>query len=171
MTQTMDEAVQQLVEQMALICEKEGMPRIGGRIFGYLLATDQTFSLEDLAERLQASKASVSTNARMLEQFGMIRRVSVLGDRRDFYRVQDDPWEQMLRVAQGRWREMVNVFQAAARRLPEPAGRARMDQAARFHSLLIHECDALIESWRGARRQEQEAALAPGAAANTPGAL
>src|SRR5829696_4261302 len=138
----MHEAVQQLVEQMALICEKEGMPRIGGRIFGYLLATDQTFSLEDLAEQLQASKASVSTNARMLEQFGMIRRVSVLGDRRDFYRVQDDPWEQMLRVAQGRWREIVNVF----------------DEAARFHTLLIRECDELFEHWHALRRQEQVAA-------------
>lgn len=151
----MDEAVQQLVEQMALICEKEGMPRIGGRIFGYLLATDQTFSLEDLAEQLQASKASVSTNARMLEQFGMIRRVGVLGDRRDFYRVQDDPWEQMLRVAQGRWREMVSVFNQAAERLPEPAGRARMDDAARFHTLLIQECDELIDRWHALRRQEQ----------------
>ncbi|HEY0019897.1 MAG TPA: hypothetical protein VGC13_26590 [Longimicrobium sp.] len=168
----MHEAVQQLVEQMALICEKEGMPRIGGRIFGYLLATDQTFSLEDLAEHLQASKASVSTNARMLEQFGMIRRVSVLGDRRDFYRVQDDPWEQMLRVAQGRWREMVTVFEQAARRLPEPAGRTRMDDAARFHTLLIRECDTLFENWNAMRRQEQAAAesetppLAPGRAAS-----
>ena len=152
----MEDSVQQFVERMALICEKEGMPRIAGRIFGYLLATDQTFSLEDLAERLQASKASVSTNARMLEQFGMIRRVSVLGDRRDFYRVQDDPWEQMLRVAQGRWREMVNVFTEAAQRLPEPAGRARMDQAARFHRLLIQECDALFETWHTLLRQEQE---------------
>jgi DNA-binding transcriptional regulator GbsR (MarR family) len=158
---TMHEAVQQLVEQMALICEKEGMPRIGGRIFGYLLATDQTFSLEDLAEQLQASKASVSTNARMLEQFGMIRRVSVLGDRRDFYRVQDDPWEQMLRVAQGRWREMVSVFNEAAERLPEAAGRTRMDEAARFHTLLIRECDELFEHWHALRRQEQVAAGEP----------
>ena len=166
----MHEAVQQLVEQMALICEKEGMPRIAGRIFGYLLATDETFSLDELAERLQSSKASASTNARMLEQFGMIQRVSVLGDRRDFYRVQDDPWEQMLRVAQGRWREMVNVFEAAARRLPEPAGRTRMDEAARFHSLLIRECDALIDSWHTVRREEQEAAEAALASGRPAGA-
>jgi DNA-binding transcriptional regulator GbsR (MarR family) len=143
----MHEAVQQLVERMALICEKEGMPRIGGRILGYLLATDQTVSLDDLAERLQASKASVSTNARMLEQFGMIQRVSVMGDRRDFYRVEDDPWARMLRVAQGRWRDMVNVFGEAAERLPEPAGRARVESARRFHELLIAECDALIDRW------------------------
>jgi DNA-binding transcriptional regulator GbsR (MarR family) len=154
----MDEAVQQFVERMALICEKEGMPRIAGRIFGYLLATDQTFSLDELSERLQASKASASTNARMLEQFGMIQRVSVLGDRRDFYRVQDDPWEQMLRVAQGRWRDMVHVFAEASQRLPEPAGRRRAAQAEEFHTLLIRECDALFERWGEMRAREREAA-------------
>ena len=143
----MHEAVQQFVERMALICEKEGMPRIAGRILGYLLATDETVSLDDLAERLQASKASVSTNARMLEQFGMIQRVSVMGDRRDFYRVEDDPWARMLRVAQGRWRDMVNVFGEAGKRLPGPAGRARVDSARRFHELLIAECDALVDRW------------------------
>lgn len=154
----MDEAVQQFVERMALICEKEGMPRIAGRIFGYLLATDQTFSLDELAERLQASKASASTNARMLEQFGMIQRVSVLGDRRDFYRVQDDPWEQMLRVAQGRWRDMVHVFAEASQRLPEAAGRERAEQAREFHALLIRECDALFERWHEMRARERDAA-------------
>ncbi len=154
----MHEAVQQFVERMALICEKEGMPRIAGRIFGFLLATDQTYSLDELGERLQASKASVSTNARMLEQFGMIQRVSVLGDRRDFYRVQDDPWEQMLRVAQSRWRDMVQVFAEAAQRLPEPAGRERAAQAEVFHSLLIRECDDLFERWNTLRAQERAAA-------------
>jgi DNA-binding transcriptional regulator GbsR (MarR family) len=160
----MDQAVQQFVERMALICEKEGMPRIAGRIFGYLLATDQTFSLEELAERLQASKASASTNARMLEQFGMIQRVSVLGDRRDFYRVQDDPWEQMLRVAQGRWRDMVHVFAEASQRLPDPAGRERAAQAEVFHSLLIRECDDLIDRWHTLRAEERAAAAAGDAA-------
>jgi DNA-binding transcriptional regulator GbsR (MarR family) len=147
----MDESVQQFVERMALICEKEGMPRIAGRIFGFLLATGQTFSLDELGERLQASKASVSTNARMLEQFGMIERVSVLGDRRDFYRVQDDPWEQMLRVAQSRWRDMAHVFAEAAQRLPEAEGRQRAAAAEEFHTLLIRECDALFERWHALR--------------------
>lgn len=156
----MDQAVEQFVERMALICEKEGMPRIAGRIFGYLLATDETFSLEELAERLQSSKASASTNARMLEQFGMIQRVSVLGDRRDFYRVQDDPWEQMLRVAQGRWKDMVQVFADASQRLPDAAGRERAAHAEAFHALLIRECDALFERWHALRPEERAGAAA-----------
>src|SRR5687768_5807394 len=109
----MEESVQQFVEKMGLICEKEGLARSAGRIFGLLLVGGRPYSLDELAEQLQASKASVSTNARMLEQLGMIERVSSLGDRRDFYRVLSDPWERMLRVAQQRWRDMMQVFAEA----------------------------------------------------------
>ena len=114
----MDESVQQFVERMGLICEKEGMARSAGRIFGLLLIGGRPYSLDELAEKLQASKAGVSTNCRLLEQFGMIERVSSLGDRRDFYRVQDSPWEHIMRVAQTRWREMVKIFGDAQAALP-----------------------------------------------------
>ena len=114
----MDEAVQQFVERMGLICEKEGIARSAGRIFGLLLVSGRPYSLDELAEKLQASKAGVSTNCRMLEQFGMIERVSSLGDRRDFYRVQDSPWEHMMRVAQGRWSSM--KLDAGQRTMPIP---------------------------------------------------
>ncbi len=145
----MDEAVQQFVERMGLVCEKEGMARSAGRIFGLLLVGGRPYSLDELAEMLQASKAGVSTNCRMLEQFGMIERVSSLGDRRDFYRVQDDPWEHMMRVAQGRWRDMVKILGEAQSTLPEhmAQGRRTLGTAQQFHQLLIRDVDKLLEHW------------------------
>lgn len=149
----MEESVQQFVERMGLMCEKEGMARSAGRIFGLLLVGDRPYSLDELAEKLQASKASVSTNCRMLEQLGMIERVSALGDRRDFYRVLQDPWERMLRVGQAKWRDMVHAFAEAQASLPAhlTEGRRRMAEAERFHRLLIRECDSLLERWREER--------------------
>lgn len=155
----MDDSVLQLVERMGMICEKEGMARGAGRIFGLLLVSDGPVSLDELTEKLQASKAAVSTNCRMLEQFGMIHRVGVLGDRRDFYRVENDPWEKMLRVAQSRWRDMQRTFAEAREQLPPAlaAGHRRLDQAERFHELLIGECDSLLERWRTLRDPETHA--------------
>ena len=150
----MEGSVQQFVERMGLLCEREGMPRGAGRLFGLLLVGDRAYSLDELTEALQASKASVSTNARMLESLGMIERVSSLGDRRDFYRAGDDPWERMLRVAQGRWRDMIQMFEEAQETLPADrvVGRERVGTAARFHHLLLDEVDRLLESWRERRR-------------------
>lgn len=146
----MEGSEQQFVERMGLICEKEGMARSAGRIFALLLLGDRPYSLDELADELQVSKASASTNARMLESLGFIERVSSLGDRRDFYQVEHDPWERMLRVAQTRWRDMVAVFAEAQARLPAERGegRRRMHEAERFHRLLLEGSDRLLEDWR-----------------------
>ncbi len=151
----MEESVQQFVERMGIICEKEGMARSAGRIFGLLLVSGRPYSLDELAEKLQQSKASVSTNCRMLEQLGFLQRVGSLGDRRDFYRAEADPWERMLRVAQTRWRDMLQVFAEARATLPPDRveGRRRMAEAERFHELLIEGCDELLEDWRQVRAE------------------
>jgi DNA-binding transcriptional regulator GbsR (MarR family) len=148
-----DESVQQFVERMGLICEKEGMARSAGRIFGLLLIGGRPYSLDELAEKLQASKAGVSTNCRLLEQFGMIERVSSLGDRRDFYRVQDSPWEHIMRVAQTRWREMVKIFGDAQAALPPQMaeGKRRLREAERFHGLLLTEVDRMLDTWHAVK--------------------
>jgi DNA-binding transcriptional regulator GbsR (MarR family) len=81
---------------------------------------------------------------------GLIERVSSLGDRRDFYRVGDDPWERMLRAAQGRYRDMIQVFEEAQESFPAErrVGCERLERAARFHRLVVERVDNLIQSWR-----------------------
>ncbi|MBA2573067.1 MAG: hypothetical protein H0V06_08480, partial [Gemmatimonadetes bacterium] len=57
----MEPAVEQFVERMGLFFEDDGHPRIAGRMFGFMLLSPEPCSLDDLAEQLQVSKASVST--------------------------------------------------------------------------------------------------------------
>lgn len=154
----MHHAVGDFVERVCLCMEAEGMPRIAGRIFGFLLIHEGAFSLDELADRLQVSKASVSTNARQLEQIGLLERVSMPGDRRDYYRMEADAWERMLEVAQRKWEVLRGHFTAVAAVLPEDmeASRRRLIQAEQFHLLMIDGVDRLLERWR-ARQREMEA--------------
>ena len=153
----MDARKERFVERMGLTSEADGLPRIAGRIFGYLLIHEGAFSLDELAERLQVSKASVSTNARQLEQIGLVERVSMPGDRRDYYRMEADAWERMLQVAQRKWEVLRGHFTAAAAALPDEmeASRRRLIQAEQFHLLMIDGVDRLLERWR-ARQREME---------------
>ena len=57
---------------MGVALESDGLPRIAGRIFGLLLVSEDARSLDDLAAELRVSKGSVSTNARLLEQRGLV---------------------------------------------------------------------------------------------------
>lgn len=146
----MSQTVPEFIEKMGLVCEKEGMPRISGRMLGLLMVEGGPFSLDEIAERLQVSKASVSTNARTLEQFGMIERVSTPGDRRDFYRIESDPWEKMLLMAQQRWRDLIHIFAETKAALPEEQqdARERVCRARRFHELLVEGSGDLLSRWR-----------------------
>lgn len=81
---------EQFIEAMGRHFEADGIPRIGGRLFGFLLLREESCSLDDLVDHLRVSKTSISTNARLLEQWGLIERVSRPGDRRDYYQAAPD---------------------------------------------------------------------------------
>jgi len=146
----MHKAVQQFVERMGVMLEADGMPRIAGRIFGFLLLNADAYSLDELASELRVSKASVSTNARFLEQLGIVERLAVPGDRRDYYRMGPDAWERMLRTAQRKWQGMRQTLREAEESLPNEmaVGRERLLQAESFHLLLEEETEQLIVRWR-----------------------
>ena len=92
----MDSATTRFTDRMGLIFEAEGQPPISGRIFGCLLVSDDPRSLDQLADALSVSKASVSTNARRLAELGMLERVCRPADRHDYYRVAPDLFSRRL---------------------------------------------------------------------------
>lgn len=81
----MDERTATFIERMGLLAEEDGLPRIAGRIFAYLLVTPGECSLDEIANALGVSRASVSTDTRRLAQLGLVERRSRPADRRDFY--------------------------------------------------------------------------------------
>jgi len=78
-------AVARFVEEFGLISQENGDTRISGRIVGLLLVEGHELSLGQISERLGVSRASVSTNARLLARRGVIRLTTHAGDRQDYY--------------------------------------------------------------------------------------
>jgi DNA-binding transcriptional regulator GbsR (MarR family) len=67
--------------------EKFGFSRIAGQLEGLLLISNQPMSLDEMADRLEVSKGSVSTNIRFLERFKVVRKVYNKGDRKNLYEI------------------------------------------------------------------------------------
>src|SRR3954470_13736159 len=99
----MDAQTEDFIENMGLSLEADGLPRIAGRIFGLLLVSEGALSLDDLASELAVSKGSASTNARLLEQRGMLDRSCRRSDRRDYYRVPHDLFSRVMALRLTRW--------------------------------------------------------------------
>ena len=91
------------IERMGLAAESDGLSRIAGRLFGALLLESEPRSLDDLAEQLAVSKASISTEARRLLERGVAERIGKPGDRRDYYSLTPDFFGQIIRFRLSRW--------------------------------------------------------------------
>lgn len=146
----MNEVTVRFVERIALLCEEDGLPRIAGRLIGLLLLEGGAFSLDELAERLQVSKASVSTNARILERIGVIERISEPGDRRDYYRINDCPWEHMFEVVQRRMRSTHEILAEGRASLPPSmeSARRRLRAWEEFYAFMLENLETNVAAWR-----------------------
>lgn len=67
-----------------------GLGRIMGQIYALLYLSPKPMCLDEIAEELGVSKASVSTTIRQLERWTAVKSVWVKGDRRDFYEAETD---------------------------------------------------------------------------------
>ena len=89
--------IPQFVEEMGLYFDHWGLPRMAGRILGWLLICDPPRqSAGEIAEALHASKGSISTATRLLIEYGLIERTALPGERRDYFRIASDAWARAL---------------------------------------------------------------------------
>jgi DNA-binding transcriptional regulator GbsR (MarR family) len=162
------------VEDVGLFLEEMGIPRMAGRILGWLMICnppEQTAG--QLAGVLQASKGSLSTMTRLLVQMSLVERVGVPGQRRDYFRVKSDAWPQLLRV---QTQAMTGLHQVVERGLAlladeSPAHRERLQEAHDLYAFLERELPILFQQWereRSSVRVLAKANLIPEGGASHP---
>jgi len=151
-------AEQMFVEQAGVVMEHLGMPRMAGRVLGWLLICDPPHqSPGELVAALQASKASISTTIRYLVQVGIIERVVFPGKRRDYFRMREEAWS---RSTEERF-DMVTATRELAeqglalRADADAAATERLREMRDFYAFTERELPAVIERWRQERRSGQ----------------
>lgn len=147
------------VEQIAVLLEEDGLPRVAGALFGLLLISPEARSLDELAALLGVSKASVSVNGRLLEQRGVVERAGRHGDRRDYYRVVDDVLERSLEQRMARMRRFQQAIAGACRgrETAHPVVRARLHEMSHAYDHLLHATARALSGWRLKRRARRRA--------------
>jgi DNA-binding transcriptional regulator GbsR (MarR family) len=143
-----DSATARLIERFGLFFEREGLPRIAGRIVGYLLLADTPRSLDDIADDLGVSKASVSTDARRLEAKGLLEHTSLPGDRRDFYAIAADGFRTTLHARIESLHRFAPLLDEAEQ-LPGATRtiRERIAEWNAFHQAMIDTMTELLSHW------------------------
>jgi hypothetical protein len=161
--------LRQWVEELAAQLERDGLPRMAGRVFAWLLVcqpAEQT--MEALAAALSGSKASMSTMTRLLVGAGLVERVRRPGERRDVFRVPDGHWNSFweTQLAQLRTTTACLARGAALVGGRPAAARRRIEAVLDQYRFFERELPALFARWRDAGRHPAvtSARPAPGVA-------
>lgn len=146
------------IEDVSVLFEMVGLPRMAGRIFGWLLISDPPHqSHGELAAMLQASKGSISTMTRLLMQIGLIERISLPGQRRDYFRIKPNSWSEMTRQRMAQNTAFLQVADRGLQLLRDkpPHLRQRLAEMYDMHAFCGQEMPAMLERWEQLRQQKQ----------------
>jgi len=136
-----------LIDFFMQVAQFLGLPKSVGQIFGLLYASEHPLTLDDIAERLQISRGSVSTGLNYLRRFDAVRTAFVVGDRREFYQVETDT----ARIAQGFLADQVDPdIQSWGERLRFGRGLLKLGgKMAAPNPAFAAERLELLEQWHG----------------------
>jgi DNA-binding transcriptional regulator GbsR (MarR family) len=133
-----------------------GFKRNMGRVWTVLYLSPDPLSAEDLRHALRLSSGAVSMTLSELARWGVVRRVWIQGERRDFYTAEVQLWRMISRVFSERERgEVIAAIEAFERALQELDRIRKRDagDAARARAELQYERIAqLLELARLGRR-------------------
>jgi len=121
-TKRLPAAVQEFVLRWGDMGGQWGVNRSVAQIQALLYLADRPLTAEDIAEQLGLARSNVSNSIRELITWKLVRRVPVLGDRRDHYEAEADLWQILTRIAQGRKEREIDPAVAAIHKAAEAAG-------------------------------------------------
>ncbi len=82
--------IQHIVADFAEGYSNFGLNPLMGRIVGLLIISKDPQSLDDIVKKLEMSKGPISQICRRLKERGLIEKVWIPGDRKDYYKAADD---------------------------------------------------------------------------------
>jgi DNA-binding transcriptional regulator GbsR (MarR family) len=151
------------VEQMGQGAEADGFSRSAGRLFGALLLSAEPRSLDSLVHELGVSKAIISIEARRLRERGVIERVGVAGDRRDYYQIVPHFFTRLVRARVARWATLHAL--AVQMREANPnrplVVRDRLEEIEAMHDFVVARVEKALREWQARGAPDAQPAPRP----------
>ncbi len=147
------------IEDVAVFLENTGLPRSAGRIFGFLiLSEEEEVSTDELVQNLHTSRGSVSTATRLLIQHDLIDRVGRKGERQDFFRLRSDTWTRLLKKRLDQIMQVHRIFERGLLLTPadDSPSRKRLLEIHEFYHFMETEWRTILERWEEYRKKKNQ---------------
>jgi DNA-binding transcriptional regulator GbsR (MarR family) len=99
---TVDPAVLRVADAVGALIENWGFKRNMGRMWTVLYLEDHPLSAGELGDRLGLSTGSVSMLLTEMQQWGVVKKTWVVGERREHFEAETSIWKLVVRVLRDR---------------------------------------------------------------------
>lgn len=122
-----------------------GINRTVAQVHALLFLSPRPIAADEISRTLAVARSNVSTSLRVLQGWGIVRVVHVLGDRRDHFESLKDVWEIFRIVAQERKRREIDPTLRVVRECAEesnssakgdPYERQRLEEMLEFLTVM-----------------------------------
>ena len=113
----LSEASSRFIEKWGSMGVLWGINRSMARIHAFVILSDVPVDLDSVANELEISRGNASMSLKELRNWGVIKRVHISGDRRDFYIAEPDTWNMLFNIATERKKREFDPALEALRRL------------------------------------------------------
>ncbi|WOE75293.1 GbsR/MarR family transcriptional regulator [Alterisphingorhabdus coralli] len=141
-------AVRQFVLHWGEMGGQWGVNRTVAQIHALLYLAERPMHAEEISDQLAIARSNASNSLKELMGWKLIRRVPIMGDRRDHFTAELDLWQMMTRIAEGRkQREIDPAVAALSICREEAANDPRISAAARERIESMHDFVTTMDGW------------------------
>ena len=146
------------VEEVGIFFEQSSLPRMAGRILGWLMISNPPHQTTgELTQALLASKGSISTMTRLLIRISLIERLSLPGQRHDYFRIKGGAWHQMIKDSLIQMTVFRQLIERGLELIEDKAhfNRQWLEEMRDMYAFFEREFPTLLERWEQERKKRQ----------------
>lgn len=141
-------AMERFILQWGEMGSRWGVSRSVAQVHALLYLAPGPIHADEITDTLSIARSNVSMCLKELQGWGLIELVHVMGDRRDHFVAEQDAWNLMNLIAEGRkQREIDPLVATLARCRDEAAGDSTIDPGVAQRIAAMHDFIVSMSGW------------------------
>lgn len=161
MPKALQEARDEFVHSWGQMGSNWGVNKTMARIHALLMVSEKPVSTEDLMKELAISRGNANMNLRALLDWGLLRKVAVKGERREYFESEKDVWQMCCRIARERRKRELEPALRAIEECLRKAGKEKDSAYFRARLSQLYELVKTLDFALEKMAQQEKNALLP----------
>jgi DNA-binding transcriptional regulator GbsR (MarR family) len=161
MADGLNDARARFVESWGQMGTAWGINKTMARMHALLMIAEKPLTTDDVMKALSVSRGNANMNLRALVDWGIVRRVSLPGERKEYFASEKDVWTMCCRIARERKKREIEPVIGALEECLATAGTGKEAASFRKKLLELQELVRMLDFVLGKVGNQEKAAVLP----------